>query len=179
MRLMLLASLAVLSGCASQYNDYCQTPIRDLTQPFETRDYMCLPQGYSPAITPQEQAKAIKELKLKELELSNPKFEKGANLNTPTYQPIKKNLEVNFTKHNLDTDFSTTDLIRVVDIIKSSNNNDIIKLQGCRRDNEAQQLILGRALKIREALKANGIDNKIVILANSSCNLDKKVMVMI
>ena len=82
--------------------------------------------------------------------------------------------DVSFTRHNLDTDFSKSDLSKIVGTVSKT---DVIKLQGCRQESEIQSLVLGRALAVRQALIREGVDNKIVILSNQSCTTDKKVKV--
>ena len=82
--------------------------------------------------------------------------------------------DVSFTRHNLDTDFSKSDLSKIVGTVSKT---DVIKLQGCRQGSEIESLVLGRALAVRQALIREGVDNKIVILSNQSCTTDKKVKV--
>ena len=97
----------------------------------------------------------------------------------PTNEAVKSSsditsFDVSFTKHNLDTDFSKSDLSKIVGAVSKT---DVIKLQGCRQGSEIESLVLGRALAVRQALIREGVDNKIVILSNQSCTTDKKVKV--
>ena len=97
----------------------------------------------------------------------------------PVNEPAKSSLpstsfEVSFTRHNLDTNFSKSDLSKIVGTVSKT---DVIKLQGCRQESEIESLVLGRALAVRNALIRDGVDNKIVILSNQSCTTDKKVKV--
>ena len=266
--LILIPLVFVVSGCAStSSNQYCETPVRDLTQDWHSRTYWCLPKGYVPLIEKQVAApttipsisiveksskpeplvlyteheslqhkvRVISEqrtisnrtastkpiLTTQQTKAANEFFEainQGANLtkkdqkeilnNTlvvgrkkvappigtepaskkatisvevikPSNEPVKSSssitlFDVSFTRHNLDTDFSKSDLAKIVGTVSKT---DVIKLQGCRQDSEIEGLVLGRALAVRKALIRQGMENKIVILSNQSCTTDKKVKV--
>ena len=97
----------------------------------------------------------------------------------PTNEVVKSSsditsFDVSFTRHNLDTNFSKSDLSKIVGTVSKT---DVIKLQGCRQESEIESLVLGRALAVRQALIREGVDNKIVILSNQNCTTDKKVKV--
>ncbi len=88
--------------------------------------------------------------------------------------------DVNFRKHNLDTDLEVGDLNRIATAARLIiDKKRIIKLQGCKKDNEVNSLILGRALAVRDALVHEGVEHKIVILDNQECTTDRKVRVFL
>lgn len=232
--LILIPLIVAMSGCAStDSNKYCETPVRDLTQDWQTRTYWCLPKGYEPlfekqVVTPtnpnpvsivdipsdkpeplvlytehESLQHRVREVSRESL-VSNqntkaksvftegeqkkavigtePKLEKTSivvNVIEPVIELAKNSsditlFDVNFTKHNLDTDFSKNDLAKIVGTV---NKEDVIKLQGCRLESEIDTLVLGRALAVRKALIREGVENKIIILSNPSCGDDKKVKV--
>lgn len=58
--------------------------------------------------------------------------------------------DVSFRKHDLDTDLVVSDLTKIVSIV---NKDDIIKLQGGKKKDEINSLVLGHALTVVNALK--------------------------
>lgn len=58
--------------------------------------------------------------------------------------------DVGFRKHDLDTDLVVSDLTKIVSIV---NKDDIIKLQGGKKKDEINSLVLGHALTVVNALK--------------------------
>lgn len=213
--LILIPLIVAMSGCAStDSNKYCETPVRDLTQDWQTRTYWCLPKGYEPlfekqVVTPtnsnpvsivdipsdkpeplvlyteheslQHKVRAVSRESLVSNQTKSV-FTEGKQKKAviePVIELAKNSsditsFDVNFTKHNLDTDFSKNDLAKIVGTV---NKEDVIKLQGCRLESEIDTLVLGRALAVRKALIREGVENKIIILSNPSCGNDKKVKV--
>ena len=237
MKLLTLIPLVLaISACTTRdNNNFCETPVRDLTEDWHSRTYWCLPKGYVPLIEPQTTVKSpapsavssrvpfdtslmtsttpksepksepralyteheslqhkvraisqkrpvISQTSKATPILTTKQKEKGIEL-VEVIKPVNEaeksssditSFDVSFTKHNLDTDFSKSDLSKIVGTVSKT---DVIKLQGCRQDSEIESLVLGRALAVRKALIRDGVDNKIVILSNQSCTTDKKVKV--
>ena len=99
-------------------------------------------------------------------------------------EPVKKDTkkikmqDINFTRHNLDTDLVSKELDWAVSMLKHIIKPErVLKLQGCRKDSEIESLVLGRALAVRKALVEKGVENKIIILTDQNCTTDRKVKV--
>ena len=149
----------------------------------------------NPVVTSQQKEKGIELVESFKKGLNLSKVEQEAILNEMLTrhkkidppigtEPLKKGAkrlsiyDINFTRHNLDTDLVPKELDWTAAVVKSIiEPKRVLKLQGCRKDSEIESLVLGRALAVRKALVAKGVENKIIILTDQECTTDRKVKV--